>query len=68
MHLVCKFITSSSLSRNDLQYVLTPDECIGLYARARTPKDILAQLPNNLLQQISASAKKMSTACSTLFE
>ncbi|WP_261886051.1 hypothetical protein [Vibrio pomeroyi] len=58
MHLVCKFISSSSLSTNDLQYVLTPDECIGLFSRARTPKDILAQLPSTLLQQITASAKK----------
>ena len=58
MHLVCKFISSSSLSTNDLQYVLTPDECIGLFSRVRTPKDILAQLPSTLLQQITASAKK----------
>ncbi len=58
MHLVCKFISSSSLSTNDLQYVLTPDECIGLFSRVRTPKDILVQLPNNLVQQITASAKK----------
>ncbi|PML55412.1 hypothetical protein [Vibrio lentus] len=58
MHLVCKFISSSSLSTNDLQYVLTPDECIGLFSRARTPKNILAQLPSTLVQQITASAKK----------
>ncbi|MGF1850106.1 hypothetical protein [Vibrio lentus] len=58
MHLVCKFISSSSLSTNDLQYVLTPDECIGLFSRVRTPKDILAQLPSTLVQQITASAKK----------
>ncbi|MEZ8024194.1 hypothetical protein AB4562_10300 [Vibrio sp. 10N.222.54.A1] len=58
MHLVCKFISSSSLSTNDLQYVLTPDECVGLFSRVRTPKDILAQLPSTLLQQITASAKK----------
>ncbi|MFA0696766.1 hypothetical protein [Vibrio sp. 10N.222.49.C9] len=58
MHLVCKFISSSSLSTNYLQYVLTPDECIGLFSRARTPKDILAQLPSTLVQQITASAKK----------
>ncbi|MEZ8700101.1 hypothetical protein [Vibrio lentus] len=58
MHLVCKFISSSSLSTNDLQYVLTPDECIGLFSRVRTPKDILAQLPSTLVQQIIASAKK----------
>ncbi|WP_228010459.1 hypothetical protein [Vibrio sp. OPT20] len=58
MHLVCKFISSSSLSTNDLQYVLTPDECIGLFSRVRTPKDILAQLPSTLLHQITASAKK----------
>ncbi|MEZ8166313.1 hypothetical protein A152_0004990 [Vibrio tasmaniensis 1F-187] len=58
MHLVCKFISSSSLSTNDLQYVLTPDECVGLFSRVRTPKDILTQLPSTLVQQITASAKK----------
>ncbi|WP_102489526.1 hypothetical protein, partial [Vibrio lentus] len=38
--------------------VLTPDECVGLFSRVRTPKDILAPLPSTLVQQITASAKK----------
>ncbi|WP_102311675.1 hypothetical protein, partial [Vibrio lentus] len=37
---------------------LTPDECVGLFSRVRTPKDILAPLPSTLVQQITASAKK----------
>ncbi len=58
MHLVCKFIPSSKLSSNELSYVLTPDECIGQFSRVRNSEDILRNLPKELAQKISISAKK----------
>ncbi|EPJ2749135.1 hypothetical protein [Vibrio parahaemolyticus] len=60
MHLVCKFIPSSKLSSNELSYVLTPDECIGQLSRVRNSEDILRNLPKELAQKISISAKKSS--------
>ncbi|HIF5543372.1 TPA: hypothetical protein ACX3A9_003573 [Vibrio parahaemolyticus] len=61
MHLVCKFIPSSKLSSNELSYVLTPDECIGQLSRVRNSEDILRNLPKELAQKISISAKKSSS-------
>ncbi|MCS0416048.1 hypothetical protein [Vibrio diabolicus] len=62
MHLVCKFIPSSKLSSNELSYVLTPDECIGQLSRLRNSDDILRNLPKELAQKISISAKKTTSA------
>ncbi|MFH4513831.1 hypothetical protein WKI44_01885 [Vibrio alginolyticus] len=62
MHLVCKFIPSSKLSSNELSYVLTPDECIGQLSRLRNSYDILRNLPKELAQKISISAKKTTSA------
>ncbi|MDW1968505.1 hypothetical protein R7Y21_01350 [Vibrio sp. 945] len=62
MHLVCKFILSSKLSSNELSYVLTPDECIGQLSRLRNSDDILRNLPKELAQKISISAKKTTSA------
>ncbi|EPW8046498.1 hypothetical protein R7E47_04645 [Vibrio sp. Vb1026] len=62
MHLVCKFILSSKLSSNELSYVLTPDECIGQLSRLRNSDDILRNLPKELAQKISISAKKTTRA------
>ncbi|HGS5726966.1 hypothetical protein [Vibrio parahaemolyticus] len=65
MHLVCKFIPSSKLSSNELSYVLTPDECIGQLSRVRNSEDILRNLPKELAQKISISAKKSSSGLLT---
>ncbi|KGR33596.1 hypothetical protein OA39_04132 [Vibrio campbellii] len=65
MHLVCKFIPSSKLSSNELSYVLTPDECIGQLSRVRNSEDILRNLPKELAQTISISAKKSSAGLLT---
>ncbi|NDJ84116.1 hypothetical protein GXP65_24085 [Vibrio campbellii] len=65
MHLVCKFIPSSKLSSNELSYVLTPDECIGQLSRVRNSEDILRNLPKELAQKISISAKKSSAGLLT---
>ncbi|HDM8207467.1 TPA: hypothetical protein P0E34_002651 [Vibrio campbellii] len=65
MHLVCKFIPSSKLSSNELSYVLTPDECIGQLSRVRKSEDILRNLPKELAQKISISAKKSSAGLLT---
>ncbi|UTZ34605.1 hypothetical protein HB762_26055 [Vibrio campbellii] len=65
MHLVCKFIPSSKLSSNELSYVLTPDECIGQLSRVRSSEDILRNLPKELAQKISISAKKSSAGLLT---
>ncbi|EMQ4276345.1 hypothetical protein WG940_000531 [Vibrio alginolyticus] len=62
MHLVCKFIPSSKLSSNELSYVLTPDECIGQLSRLRNSDDILRNLPKELAQKISISAKNTTSA------
>ncbi|ACY53142.1 hypothetical protein VEA_000454 [Vibrio antiquarius] len=62
MHLVCKFIPSSKLSSNELSYVLTPDECIGQLSRLRNSDDILRNLPKELAQKISISAKITTSA------
>ena len=62
MHLVCKFIPSSKLSSNELSYVLTLDECIGQLSRLRNSDDILRNLPKELAQKISISAKKTTSA------
>ncbi|EGQ8449065.1 TPA: hypothetical protein ACPJ2I_004077 [Vibrio alginolyticus] len=62
MHLVCKFIPSSKLSSNELSYVLTPDECIGQLSRLRNSDDILRNLPKELAQKTSISAKKTTSA------
>ncbi|HCM0825229.1 TPA: hypothetical protein N2772_004624, partial [Vibrio parahaemolyticus] len=65
MHLVCKFIPSSKFSSNELSYVLTPDECIGQLSRVRNSEDILRNLPKELAQKISISAKKSSSGLLT---
>ncbi|EJG0104596.1 hypothetical protein C4D04_RS21545 [Vibrio parahaemolyticus] len=65
MHLVCKFIPSSKLSSNELSYVLTPDECIGQLSRVRNSEDILRNLPKELAQKLSISAKKSSSGLLT---
>ena len=58
MHLVCKFIPGSKLTENELQFVLTPDECIGQLSRMRKLSDVLSQLPKSLSEQLAPSAKK----------
>ncbi|WP_050568077.1 hypothetical protein, partial [Vibrio azureus] len=56
-----RFIPSSKLSKAELPFVLTPDECIDIFSRVRNPNDILKSLPNELSQRISLSAKKSTS-------
>lgn len=58
MHLVCKFSLGSKLTKKELQYVLTPDECIGQLSRMRNIPDVLSQLPKTFSDQLPLSAKK----------
>jgi hypothetical protein len=58
MHFTCKLISSSKLTAKELPYVLTPDECIGRFSRARNTNELLKSLPNALAQQLSLSATK----------
>ncbi len=58
MHLVCKFTPSSKLTLQELQYVLTPDECIGQLSRVRNISDVLSQLPKPMAEQLPLAAKK----------
>ena len=58
MHSVCKFVPSSKLSTVELDKVLTPDECLGPFSRARNTADILKQLPKSLADQLPLSAKR----------
>ncbi len=62
MHFTCKLISSSKLTAKELPYVLTPDECIGRFSRARNTDELLKNLPNVLAQQFSPSAKKSVTS------
>jgi len=58
MQLFCKFIPGSKLTYDELDYVLTPDECIGQLSRARNMQDVLRQLPKPLSERLTLSAKK----------
>ncbi|MCY9845976.1 hypothetical protein [Vibrio caribbeanicus] len=58
MHSVCKFVPSSKLSTVELDKVLTPDECLGPFSRARNTADILKQLPKSFADQLPLSAKR----------
>ncbi|KJY87224.1 hypothetical protein TW84_17115 [Vibrio neptunius] len=58
MLLVCKFVPGNTASREMLDYLLSPDECIGELSRAHNPKDLLTALPKPLSDSIPDSAKK----------
>ncbi|WP_299015060.1 hypothetical protein [uncultured Photobacterium sp.] len=58
MQLFCKLIPSSALTHRELDYILTPDECLGQFSRARRVQDVLGQLPRPLSETLSLSAKK----------
>ncbi|MBN3573694.1 hypothetical protein [Vibrio neptunius] len=58
MLLVCKFVPAYTASRDMLDYLLSPDECIGQLSRAHNPKDLLAALPKPLSDAIPQSAHK----------
>lgn len=62
MQLVCKFVPGNAVSRDVLDYILSPDECIGQLSRTRNLQDVLRQLPKPLSDTIPQSAKKTSTA------
>ncbi|MGY3689234.1 hypothetical protein ACXAAV_21350 [Vibrio coralliilyticus] len=58
MQLVCKFVPGNAVSRDVLDYILSPDECIGQLSRTRNLQDVLRQLPKPLSDTIPQSAKK----------
>ncbi|ERB65230.1 hypothetical protein G3U99_23680 [Vibrio coralliilyticus OCN008] len=58
MQLVCKFVPGNAVSRDVLDYILSPDECIGQLSRTRNLQDVLRQLPKPLSDNIPQSAKK----------
>ncbi|USD34285.1 MULTISPECIES: hypothetical protein [Vibrio] len=58
MQLICKFVPGNSVSRDVLDYILSPDECIGQLSRTRNLQDILRQLPKPLSDTLPQSAKK----------
>ncbi|MBU2896123.1 hypothetical protein [Vibrio hepatarius] len=58
MQLICKFVPGNSLSRDVLDFILSPDECIGQLSRTRNLQDVVRQLPKPLAESIPQSAKK----------
>ncbi|PKF50241.1 hypothetical protein AT251_12755 [Enterovibrio nigricans] len=58
MQLFCKFVLGSTLSKRDLDYMLTPDECIGLLSRVQNMQYFLSLLPKALLEKLNTSSKK----------
>ncbi|MCG9595563.1 hypothetical protein L1D15_02380 [Vibrio sp. Isolate25] len=58
MQLICKFVPGNSVSRDVLDYILSPDECIGQLSRTRNLQDMLRQLPKPLSDTLPQSAKK----------
>ncbi|MGF1696309.1 hypothetical protein L4C54_11615 [Vibrio lamellibrachiae] len=58
MQLTCKFVPSSKVTNKELNYILTPDECVRQLSRMRKSQDVIAQLPKQLLDQLSLSARK----------
>ncbi|MGR5094560.1 hypothetical protein ACPV5O_05195 [Vibrio maritimus] len=62
MHSDCKFVVGTKLKSSDLDFVLTPEECVGRLSRIRNKDEILNRLPKELASQISPAAKKSSTA------
>lgn len=61
MQLTCKFVPGNTLSRDVLDYILSPDECIGQLSRTRNLQDVVRQLPKPLSESLPQSAKKTST-------
>ncbi|MYM58974.1 hypothetical protein GTG28_07030 [Vibrio sp. OCN044] len=58
MQLICKFVPGNTLSRDVLDYILSPDECIGQLSRTRNLQDVVRQLPKPLSESLPQSAKK----------
>ncbi|WP_114783736.1 hypothetical protein [Vibrio tetraodonis] len=58
MQLICKFVPGNTLSRDVLDYILSPDECIGQLSRTRNLQDVVGQLPKPLSESLPQSAKK----------
>ncbi|MCK6263543.1 hypothetical protein KP803_09695 [Vibrio sp. ZSDE26] len=58
MQLTCKFVPSSKVTNKELNYILTPDECVRQLSRMRKSQDVIAQLPKQLLDQLPLSARK----------
>ena len=58
MQLICKFVPGNTLSRDVLDYILSPEECIGQLSRTRNLQDVVRQLPKPLSESLPQSAKK----------
>ncbi len=58
MQSLCKFKTSTSLTQQELDFVLTPDECVRMFSRVRHINDALSALPPALAAKIPASGRK----------
>lgn len=58
MQSLCKFKTSTSLTQRELDFVLTPDECVRMLSRVRHINDALSALPPALAAKIPASGRK----------
>lgn len=59
MQLICKFVPGNTLSRDVLDYILSPDECIGQLSRTRNLQDVVGQLPKPLSESLPQSAKNV---------
>ncbi|MDN3610252.1 hypothetical protein ACODM8_14015 [Vibrio ostreicida] len=60
MQIVCQFTPGNKLSREDINRLMLPDECVGQLSRLSDPKDIIRQLPQALLSSLSTMAQKDS--------
>ena len=58
MHFTCKLIPSLSLSHQELEYILTPDEVVRLLSREKNSQNIVKFLPSPLREYLAFSSTK----------
>ncbi|WP_375320733.1 hypothetical protein [Aliivibrio logei] len=58
MHFTCKLIPSLSLSHQELEYILTPDEVVRLLSREKNSQNIVKLLPSPLRESLALSSTK----------
>ncbi len=58
MHFTCKLIPSLSLSHQELEYILTPDEVVRLLSREKNSQNIVKSLPSPLRESLALSSTK----------